>query len=146
MAINISALPAYRPLTPERFLVLIPVRGWVGPRAIVRLEGLGKLKKKSISSGLESATFLHVRVALCLNELRYHVPHYHSLQALKGASERSRGVTHYVFMVAVGCSKILRHVDRYLRNHKKSHLRSYLNLDLQPDSRELAQGNFTSIP
>jgi hypothetical protein len=45
MAVTLSTLPAGCPLPPWRFLVLISVRGWVDPRAIVLLEGLGQLKK-----------------------------------------------------------------------------------------------------
>jgi hypothetical protein len=39
------ALRVFRPLPPGRFIVLISVRGWVDLRVIVRLEGLGKLRK-----------------------------------------------------------------------------------------------------
>jgi hypothetical protein len=45
MAARLSALYAGHFLPPGRFLVLISVRGCVEPRAIVQLEGLGKLKK-----------------------------------------------------------------------------------------------------
>jgi hypothetical protein len=57
MAVTLSASSASRPLPPGRFLVLISVRGWVDPRAIVRLEGSGQLENVMIPSGIEPATF-----------------------------------------------------------------------------------------
>jgi hypothetical protein len=51
-----SRSPTWPLPPPGRFLVLISVGAWVDARAIVRLEGLGQLKK-CISSGLEPATF-----------------------------------------------------------------------------------------
>jgi hypothetical protein len=44
MAVRLSVLCADRFLPTGRFLVFISVRGWVDPRAIVRLEELDKLK------------------------------------------------------------------------------------------------------
>jgi hypothetical protein len=52
---KVAALRAGRFLLPGRFLVLISVRGSVG--LIVRLEGLGELKKRTPHAGLEPATF-----------------------------------------------------------------------------------------
>jgi hypothetical protein len=56
MAVRLSALRARCPLPPGRFLVLISVRGWVNPRAILRLKGLGQLKNPMTSSGIERLT------------------------------------------------------------------------------------------
>jgi hypothetical protein len=47
MAVRFSALRAGSPLPPGRLLVLIYVRGWVDPRAILRLERLGQFEKSN---------------------------------------------------------------------------------------------------
>jgi hypothetical protein len=72
MAVRLSASGAGHLLPPWRFLVLISVRGWVNTRDTVQLKGLGQLRNPIISSGIEPATFR--LVALCLDQLRYHVP------------------------------------------------------------------------
>jgi hypothetical protein len=74
MAVRLSALCAGRSSSPGRFLVLISIRGWVDPTAIVWLERLGQLKNPMTSSGTEPATFR--LVPQCLNKLRYPVPLY----------------------------------------------------------------------
>jgi hypothetical protein len=61
MAVRLSALFVGRPFPPPPLpgwcLVLISVRGWVNPRPIARLEGLGQLKNPMTSSGIEHAAF-----------------------------------------------------------------------------------------
>jgi hypothetical protein len=42
VAVKLSGLVVDRPITPAGFMELISVRGWVNPRATVRLEGLGQ--------------------------------------------------------------------------------------------------------
>jgi hypothetical protein len=62
--------PIHRPPLPqETFLVLISVRGWVDPRAIVRPEGLCS-RKKIVWHHRESNPL----VAQCLNQLRHRMP------------------------------------------------------------------------
>jgi hypothetical protein len=62
MAVRLSALRAGRPLPLRKIPVLISVRGWFDPRAIVRLEGLGQLKIPITLSGMKPATF---RLVIC---------------------------------------------------------------------------------
>jgi hypothetical protein len=47
-----ATLYPFRPLQQGKFLVLISVRGGVDPRAMARLQGLGKFKKNYWESNL----------------------------------------------------------------------------------------------
>jgi hypothetical protein len=73
MVVWLPALRANRPLPPGRFLELIPVRGWVYSRAIVRLEEFGQMKNTMTSSVIEPAPFQqNASIYIYIYIYRYH--------------------------------------------------------------------------